>query len=211
MNKLFPKTFFLLLAIILFFLPVIVHAQDTEEFGVGEIQEVVDPALKLELSKLPQEYPTKSIPIEIKITSEIDSGKVGIEWEYPKTLFVLEGPATDIVSVTEGNVTTFVKYFTPKSTAIIEDGEDKIRIIEIGARVNAFQPDRNYLSATAMTFSVDAEMEVSPIDSSYQRTKVLSTGFTWFVRLSIVTVVIVLIIIGFRKFTDYLNSDDEEV
>lgn len=179
-----------------------------EEFGIGETQEIIDPALKPELSvEEIQQWPDKKVKIIITIDSQIDSDRVSLDWTYPNTLFTIQGPLRDVVSVRNGQITTFTKEFVPRA-GIANNGRDKK--VEFGVRVNGFEEDVNYLSATNVTAQFNSDIELLPISAEYQRAKILSFVLNVAVVIFVLGVIITLITIGVKRFKAYLDSPDEE-
>lgn len=207
-KKLFILTIIFLLGV---FSIASVEAQEEipfEEIGIGETQEISDPALKLELSvDAEQEYPSKKISVTIKITSAIDSDRVGVNWIFPSSYFLAEGGTSDVLSVRNGETTVFKKYFVPKPI-FPQTGINKK--IEFGARVNAFVANVNYLSATSTVGDFNNDLEVIPVDPVYQRNKIVSTVLNWAFCITLIVIVVALIIYGVRRLKAYVDSPDPE-
>jgi len=180
-----------------------------EEIGVGEIQEFSDPALKINFKVGDQEYPSKRFALVFEITSIIESGKIGVDWVYPKNFFKIEGPERDrLDSLVPGQTVTVTKYFTPTSTKPSVAGT--VRKVEFGARVLALIPELNYLSSTKIEANFNEEWEISPQGEQYQTEKTVKNILTTLFWIALVVVAGVLIVVGVRKFMRYLNTDDVE-
>jgi len=188
-----------------------VMAQDTQEYGVGETAILIDPALKLDISHTRQDYPNQKFTVILQINSQINSGKVGVEWTYPTNLLQIEGPQRDIVSVSVGNTTTVEKVFFPVESAIEEDVVDYFRTVEVGIRVNAFTAERNYLSTTSFEIKFNKLMEILPIDDEYKKIKTFKIALDWGKKMLLVLTILGIIIFAIKKFVDYINSPDKVV
>jgi hypothetical protein len=185
----------------------------TDQTDVNNIDfvEISDPALKLNLYAKEQVYPSKAIIMVLEIDSEIDSGRVGVEWTYPSNLLLIQGKTTDIVTVLKGKQTKVEKTFIPVASAVRTDNDQLFRETKFGTRVNAFVPERNYLSSKSIDINFNNLMEKIPFDESYinakERNKIVRTsaivGGTAFV--------LVIILTGIKLFRDYLNSDDQVI
>ncbi|KXK25974.1 MAG: hypothetical protein TR69_WS6001001262 [candidate division WS6 bacterium OLB20] len=211
MFKLLTTATVLVLALSLVTIQLVIAQEDIEvdEYGVGETQEIIDPALKPALTIDPvQQWPDKRIRVNVTIDSQITSDRVSLDWEYPSTLFLIQGPLRDVVSVREGQVTTFTKEFVPREGLRVINSNNKR--VEIGVRVNAFVQDVNYLSATNVEGTFTPDMELIPQSAEYQRSKIISTVLNWAVVIFAVSVIVILIVMGIKRFRAYLNTPDPE-
>ena len=180
-----------------------------EEIGIGETQEFSDPAFKINLTLGDQEYPSSRFSLKFEISSIIESGKIGVDWIYPKNYFKIEGAERDrIDSLVPGQNIVLVKYFTPISDKPSAVGT--IRKVEFGARVLGLIPDLRYLSSTKISTEFNNEWEITPLGQVYQTEKTVKTILTTLFWIVIIVAAGVLLVIGVRKFMDYLNKDDIE-
>jgi len=186
-------------------------AQDIEQEIDNESSVFIDSALKLEVSHTRQDYPDQKFTVILKIDSQIDSSKVGVEWTYPIDLLQIEGVQRDIVSVSAGNITTVEKVFFPVPGAIQEDVKDYFRPAEIGIRVNAFTAERNYLSTTLFEIKFNKLMEILPIDDEYKKIKTFKIALDWGKKILIILTILGIIVFAVKKFVDYINSPDKVV
>lgn len=199
-----------LIVLVLSFLTMkIVVAQEeipVEEIGIGETQEISDPALKLQMKvNSAQDYPSKKFSVSLFITAEIDSDRVSVDWTFPGAYFTAEGPLKDIVSVRSGQTVEVKKFLTPKQQSSATNANKKV---EFGSRVNAFIDDVNYLSATSTTADFNSELELIPIYAAYQTDKVVANVVKYGVILIIVVAIVIAIFVAVSRFRSYLNSPD---
>lgn len=190
-------------------LPILAQ-ENVEEYGVGETQEISDPALKLELSTYGQEYPEKTFPVTVEIASSIDSSKVGVEWNYPESLLVPVGEQRDIVTVINGQTTLVTKEFQPTEFALANPRNILLRRAEVGVRVNAFVADRNFLSSTALTVEFNEDMEVIPQYDEYKTDKLITTIITISGYILIFGLIVAVILLAVKRFRTWLNTEDVE-
>lgn len=210
-HKLLSKNKITALVFIFFFsilLLNVVQAQDEPPTELEEILPVLsDPALELSLSQYGQEYPSKSFPVTLTVKSQIDSNKVGVDWTYSSTFLAPQnGLDTDVISVSDGGTTTFVKHFdiNPKALDIPNP-----KNLNIGVRVRGFVADENYISTKSFIVKTNAALEILPITDEYQSDKttgIITTTIRW-----IVTIVIVGAggFFGVKRFIKYLNTEEE--
>jgi len=187
-----------------------VYATESQEFGVGETPEISDPAIRLSMEIVDQKYPSKAITINLIVISQFDSGKVGIEWKFPSELFLVEGQTRDTASVVSGEKYSINKTFIPKENSSSAKDSVSTYLVEIGVRVNAFVPDKNYLSSTSINFNVNSDLEFEPMDKQYKQDKFVDTAITWGTIIVVITIVITIMILAVKKFLNYLNAEDVE-
>lgn len=187
-----------------------VSAQDKVVEPPQEVLPVLsDPALELTLTQYGQEYPSKSFPVTLTVNSKIDSNKVGVFWNYQTSyLKPSNGLDTDVISVSNGNTTTFVKYFDINEAFVgVPAGLNKN--ISIGVSVRGFVANKNYISTKSLAVVTNSDMEVLPITDEYQSAKTQATIFNIIKWIVILILVVVGGFFGVKRFLKYLNSEEE--
>lgn len=199
--------FLLLLSLLLVnsFVPVYAENGNTD----GNFVEEADPALKLKLSLVGQEYPLKQVTIVLEIDSTIDSNKVSVDWRYSSGNLKIVGSTRDIVSVQSGQITRVEKKFIPQAAAITSDSDAR-RNLDFSVRVEGFVADRRFLSATSFSVVFNGAMETVPVFRDYQIKKITSIAFTWILWISIISGIILAIVYALKRFMKYINTEDQD-
>jgi len=171
----------------------------------NNLVEVTDQALKVEVTALDQEYPSKNITFRLKVNSGIDSGRVFIQWYYPQSLYNIVGNSLDNVTLVSGGEFVGEKSFSP---IIIPNEKTFTQGFTIGIKVTALTYEQNYLTITKSGFVIDSKYQLLPIGESYRMAK--ANYDTTQLLTTLVTVGVVMLISAFviGRFVKYLNSDD---
>ncbi len=208
MRKQIQSLIISVLTFVVLFSPIIAQAE-TVDIETPEVQEISDPALKLSFKRGTQTYPDKSFTVLLHIESDVTSGRVSVIWSYPRGYLTIDGEAEQNVTLKSGETTTITRTFTPNPG--VEDlFPGKNKNVEIGARVNAFVANQNYLSSSSVKLTMTDELVFIPADPDYQTKRIVSTTLYWVVGIVGFILINFLIITGVKKFKAYLNSDDEK-
>ncbi len=192
------------LLITLSILPMGVFAEELENNdGSEQIVEIVDEAIKLDLSITNQNFPAKEITFKIVIKPEINIARAQLAWIYNDRIFVISGSSTELLNLKAGEEVVLYKTFNTKR---IFSFNENLKY-EIGAKVTGLAFDKNYLSSRKVSFSINKDFELLPLLSDYQQQKTIITTIYWLLAIIAGIVVIWLIILGIRKFKAYLESD----
>jgi hypothetical protein len=169
------------------------------------IIEVADQALKVEIIPLPQQYPSKNIGFRIKIKSEVDSGRVSIQWYYPIGYLKVIGNSKDSATVTANSEYTLDKYFSP---IIVANEKTFMQSLTMGAKVIALTYEKNYTTITKSNFIIDSNFQLLPLTDEYRFAKTDTEVTKIVVNLIIAGGIMLIISLALGRFLAYINKDD---
>lgn len=194
--------FLILVAFLL--LPSNVLAEELENNDGGElIIEIVDEAIKLDLTVDSQNYPAKEITFKVVINPEINIARAQIAWIYNDRFFTITGDSTQLLNLKANEEVILYKTFNTKRTFTFVES----RPSDFGIKVTGLAFDKNYLSTRKLTVKINGEYEVVPLLTAYEQQKNIINIIYWLLGIIAVVVVVWLIILGIKRFRLYLNSD----
>lgn len=180
---------------------------DDNKTNPDELVEVADKALKVNIEKLGQDYPSKRTAFQITIQSEIDSGRATVQWYWPTNYYRIVGETKSSIMVTTGNTYTATKYFDP----IIYEGEKAgVRSFTLGVKVSALVYDQTYLTTYKKTFYIDGNMQILPISDTYKQTKTTFDVNSLLLKVFLVSIAMLIVSFAISKILNYVNSPDKE-
>lgn len=197
------KIFILLLAFSIL-LPVRVYGVELENNDGGEqIIEIIDEAIKLDLSVFSQTYPAKEITLKISIKPEINIARAQVSWIFNDRLFEIIGDSNELINIRAGEELVLYKSFNIKQVFAFKESIDN----DFGVKVTGLAFDRNYLSTRKLTININYEFEVVPLLAEYQQQKTIILIIYWLLGIVGVGVVLWLIVFAIKRFQKYLNTD----
>lgn len=202
-NNILIKFWLLTTIFVVFFsslVPMVYAQTDQSESSISS-----NPALKLDLNVDEQFHPSKEFTIKLEIDSLINSNRVGIDWTYPKALLNAVNGESDVISVSNGNKTIFIKTFRPKAD-LPSSGSN--RKIDISVRVVGYSAGDSYISTGKTSLTLNSNMEVVPLLEGYSRSRTINTIINITIVLGLVALIIGVVIFLLKKFLKYLNTPD---
>jgi hypothetical protein len=182
----------------------IVTEYDTE---LSDLEAVADQVIQAKISRTDQKYPSKQITYNITVNSAIDSGRIAIQWYYPKSLFNVVGSDLDNITLLANTEYTSSKSFTP--IMLINEKLSGIRPFSIGVKVTAFSNEKNYFTIVKENYIFDANYQLLPITDKYRFEKTeYEVGK---ILLNLVIAGVIFTVLGFAigRFVSYINSPDK--
>lgn len=172
-----------------------------------DIVEVADKALKVDITALEQEYPSLRTGFKLDIDSEVDSGRVTIQWYYPSTLYKIEGDAKTSTMLTSGAPFSVNRYFNPTVSAGKLGG---VTMFTIGVKVSALVYEQNYITIVKKNFYLDSNFQLLPITDTYRQAKTEYEVTKILGVLAIAGISSLVVSFALGKFLNYVNSPDKE-
>lgn len=188
--------------IFLFFQKFEVTALENNDGG-DQILEIIDEAIKLDLSVVGQNYPDKDITLKIVIKSEINIARAQLAWIYNDSSFSSDNASNQIIELRAGEEQTIYKTFKIKRIYAFKESKPN----SFGVKVTGSAYDRNYLSVRKVNANINADYEIVPYLSDYNQQKTIVTTIYWILGVIFAGVVIWFIVLGVKRFQKYLNSD----
>lgn len=152
--------------------------------------------LHLEIQKLPQEYPSKILPLELTVTSDIDIDNLEITWQMPYG-FTLETVQKFNIIVKQGEPQKFTARIKPERAA------DATFI----AKATSYRTDILYFATQNIQIKFNDELEATPQTQEYLDAKAKYQIRMKFIYGISCLVLIALISFGVYKFKEWLDKD----
>ena len=196
----------IIIVVLAFNLPVLAASSVTvNPDNYSNVTEITDEALKLNLKIQEQYYPSKKIKVELEIDSSIDSGRTAVDWISDSNILKAENEVRDLVVISKGQKSLITKVFDPQTYYSLKESNNT----GIAVKVTAASYDRNYISIKKADIILNKDFEITPLLSSYNSQKNLFQLFSLVLGVIVASVLIVLIVIGIKKFIVYLNTEQE--
>jgi Neuraminidase (sialidase) len=182
----------------------IVTEYDSE---LTDLVEVADQVIQASMSTTDQKYPSKEVTFKINVKSAIDSGRIAIQWYYPRSLFTIIGSDLDNITLLANQEYNASKSFIP--IILINEKNTGIRPFSIGLKVTAFSNEKNYFTIIKGSYLFDADYQLTPLTDKYRFEKTEYEVNKILINLVIASVVFTIVGFVLGKFVSYINSPDK--
>ncbi|HEC64101.1 MAG TPA: hypothetical protein ENI23_02265 [bacterium] len=166
-----------------------------EDSQINEISG--DKVISLEIKQLTQDPRTLKIPVLLAITSSIASDRVEVTWEMPSEL-KLDGEESFFTEVKANQPKIIQATFSPK----------KAGRAELGAKVQIFAAEVNYISSVKEAIPIGNDLEVLYEDDIFSNQKTDVQVVNTLRVVAVVAFVLAGVVLGLGLFFRWLNAED---
>ena len=151
----------------------------------------------IELERKTQDIFSKTVPIEIRITSEIDAKRFEISWVYNQKNLKLTNNYESFTSIKKDETKTFTYYFTP-----LKKSENKVLI-----QVQAWQNDYNYPEIEDLDLRFDDNLEIIPQTDEYKNNQRIWQAVSTVIGLLVIVSIIIVLVKLIIRFQEWYRKD----